>query len=318
MNSSSSQGKSQHILGAIDNGRLPDPCRLCNLDGFILVRLLLLLRRRRWCLFIRLKFLRIRSLGHHFRCPGAPPNPHVLKWFLRFWHGSSTSRNWSFQLQASSDTYCCCSSELQLALTATSSFLLWDGLGILSVCLSFCLSVSLCVSLSHIDAYKTDLGIQNRSVINNNWCNCCSSNSSEIFKGFFFFFIIIINLSLELPPILDLQQQALEEIDYYAGGRKSSSQSSVSSLLRESKRQTHERTVPHRRRWCLESENYCYQISKRYLLSLWNSSNLNIAVLKLNTRLMNELEMSQLQIYKELSTQKVSTAWIFPLYFQLP
>jgi hypothetical protein len=51
---------------------------------------------------------------------------------------------------------------------------------------------------------------------------------------------------------------------------------------------------------------------------LWNSSNLNIAVLKLNTRLMNELEMSKLQIYKELSTQKVSTAWIFPFYFQIP
>ncbi len=28
--------------------------------------------------------------------------------------------------------------------------------------------------------------------------------------------------------------------------------------------------------------------------------------------------MSKMQIYKELSTQKVSTAWIFPLYFQLP
>jgi hypothetical protein len=86
-------------------------------------------------------------------------------------------------------------------------------------------------------------------VINNNWCTCCSSNSSEIFKGFFFFviiiiiIIIIINLSLELPPILDLQQQALEEIDYYVGGRKRSSQSSVSSLLfceRASDRHTRE------------------------------------------------------------------------------
>jgi hypothetical protein len=51
---------------------------------------------------------------------------------------------------------------------------------------------------------------------------------------------------------------------------------------------------------------------------LWNSSNLNIAMLKLNTGLMRELELSEMQIYKELSTQKVSTAWIFPLYFQLP
>jgi hypothetical protein len=32
---------------------------------------------------------------------------------------------------------------------------------------------------------------------------------------------------------------------------------------------------------------------------------------------MGELEMSKMQIYKELSTQKVSTTWIFPLYFQL-
>jgi hypothetical protein len=32
---------------------------------------------------------------------------------------------------------------------------------------------------------------------------------------------------------------------------------------------------------------------------------------------MRELEMSKMQIHTELSTQKVSTAWIFPLYFQL-